>query len=392
MNLLRIAFLTEKYPPDVGGLAISSQRFTQAMAAAGHDVHVISVTSTVPPGQVIHTQRDGVTIHRPGATTRTDDTLAEWFRYLVACHTQTPFDVVHAYFVTQAGFLATYAGHYLGIPSVISARGNDLDRAVFEPRRASHILYALNHATAITANTHDLVRKAQALAPGRTATYIPNGVDANLFTPTPPPNETRPVLPALDSLPVLGFAGEARTKKGLATLLLAYRQIAARRPTGLLLVGGVRSGDDKDMLKVFQKQHPNLPLVLIPDVPPESMPAYYRMFDILLLPSLHDGLPNALLEGMACGCAIIGTPVGGMADVLEDGVNGLLVPPGQAEALTDAVERLLDDSALRRQLGHNARLTVMRSLTPARERDANLHLYADIGAMGLQQATVPHTP
>jgi glycosyltransferase involved in cell wall biosynthesis len=392
MNLLRIAFLTEKYPPDMGGLAISCQRLAQALAAAGHDVHVISATTAVPPGQVVHTQRDGVTIHRLGATTRTDDTLAEWFRYLVATHSQAPFDLLHAYFVTQAGFLATYAGHYLGIPSVISARGNDLDHAIFEPRRASHILYALHHANAITANTHDLVRKAQALAPGRSVRYIPNGVDTTHFTPTPEPDETRPILPALQSLPVLGFAGEARTKKGLATLLMAYRQIAARRPAGLLLVGGVRSGDDKDMLKVFQKQHPILPLVMLPDVAPESMPAYYRMFDILLLPSLHDGLPNALLEGMACGRAIIATPVGGMADVMEDGVNGLLVPPGNAEALTSAVERLIDDPDLRQHLGHHARQTVVRSFTPARELEENLRLYAELGATGQQQATVPHTP
>lgn len=411
-HLLRIALLSETYPPDVGGLAVSAQRLAELLAAVGHDIHVIVCTDTLPAGQVRRVDGGKAsvngdvgsdiksddrndknsTIHRIGAANRIDDTLAHWFDYVVA-HPPAPFDLIHGYFVPKAGFVAAYAAHYLGIPSVVSARGNDIDRAVFEPRKASHIFYALQHATALTANTHDLIRKIRALVPSRDAVYIPNSVDIDLFSP-PPPNIPYTPLPdafalreqlvashpALATLPLIGFVGEARAKKGLSTLLIAVRQVAEQRPIGLLIVGGVRRGDDKDMLKLFQKQHPHIPIVVIPPVPLHEMPHYYHLFDMLVMPSLHDGLPNAVLEAMACGCAIIGTPVGGMVDVLQDGVNACLVPPGDASSLATAIHDLLNQPAHRRSLGECARKTVEQHFTPRRELEATLALYERVRA------------
>jgi glycosyltransferase involved in cell wall biosynthesis len=372
---MRIAVLTEKFLPDVGGLAISANRLATGLVSAGHSVDVFVITTTLAPGEV-KIEKTNVTIHRLGVFKRTDDTLANWFDYVVARHADAPFDLLHAYFITQAGFVAALAGRYLRIPSVISARGNDLDRAMFDPGKAAHIIYALQNARAVTANASELVRKAQAIV-SREVTLIPNGIDTTLFIPG-----TRDDLLVhslgLDGMSILGFVGEARAKKGLAPMLVAYRQVASQRRVALVLVGGVRGGDDKDLLKVFQKQNPDLPLVVVPHVPPEQLPAYYHSFDLLLMPSLHDGLPNALLEAMACGCAIIGTPVGGMADVICDAENGRLVPPGDANALVLAIGELLDDAELRQRLGQRARATVLRDYALQREIELNLALYRQL--------------
>ncbi len=370
---MNIALLTEKYPPDVGGLAVSTQRLAQMLVAAGHRVDVFAPTTTLAPGEISCAEQNGFSVHRLGAHKRTDDTLADWFSVLVASHNESRFDLLHAYFITQAGFIATYAARWLGLPAIVSARGNDLDRAVFDPGKAAHVLSALQNADAITANSRDLIRKVHALAK-REAVLIPNGIDAAHFAPAPRAESLAQSL-GVAGKSIVGFVGEARAKKGLATLLLAFRAVAQKRSAALLLIGGVRDGDDKDTLKIFQKQNRDLHIVVVPHVAPEKLPPYYNLLDVFVLPAIRDGLPNALLEAMACERAVVGTPVGGIPDAVRDRENGLLVPPGDPVALASTLNRLLDDASWRERLGKNARATIISDFTPARELKLNLELY-----------------
>jgi glycosyltransferase involved in cell wall biosynthesis len=368
---MRIALLTEKYPPDIGGLAVSAARLAQLLATAGHRVHVFA-----PAAQTKRAEHDGIVVQRIGVQRRADDSLTAWFESVVAQHQQQPFDVLHAYYLTQAGFIAAYAGRYLDVPSIVSARGNDLDRALFDSSKAAHILYALQHASAITTNAHDLARKAQALC-GREATVIPNGIDAAHFTAAPRDERLAHSL-GVHALPIIAFVGEARAKKGLAPLLVAFRELARQRPCALLLIGGVREGDDAAMVKVFQKQNPDARLVVVPYVSTEALPAYYNLLDVCVLPALRDGLPNALLEAMACERAIVATPVGGIPDAITNEVNGLLVPGGDATALAAAIHALLDDAPLRQRLGRHARETILQRFTPQQELEGNLGVYQKV--------------
>lgn len=374
---MKIALLSEKYTPDIGGLAVSVNRLAEMLGSAGHRVEVIAPESSLEPGRITCSEMPGIRLNRFGVHRRTEDTLADWFDLILARQKAEGFDLLHGFFLTQAGFLAAYAGQFLGLPSVVSARGNDLDRAIFDPGKAVHIHYALTNASAITANSQQLVQKAQALAPGRKAFYIPNGVDPTHFQPLSRNQVLAEIIP-LETAPVLGFVGEARAKKGLATLLLAYKEICENRLVNLLMIGGVRAGDDKNLLQVFMKQNPNLLLAEIPYVPTQELPKYYNMLDVLMMPSLRDGLPNALLEGMACECAIVATPTGGIPDAINNNDNGVLIPPGDAHSLAEAALRLLDDPTLRQHLGHNARATILQKFSPTQEFDGNLSVYRQL--------------
>jgi glycosyltransferase involved in cell wall biosynthesis len=232
----------------------------------------------------------------------------------------------------------------------------------------------------VTAVSPDLARKARALAPGCQAHVIPNGVDASRFAPAPADPALRASLVSDDQTPLLGFVGEARLKKGLTILLPAFARVAAEalkmnRPTPvLLLVGGVRK-DDTDVLRVFQAQNPGLSVQSIPYLDQDRLPSFYNLLDVLVLPSLRDGLPNALLEGMACECAVVTTSVGGIPEVVRHGENGLLISPGQVEALAEAITDLLQSSECRMTLGRAARQTIIRNFDPARELANNLEIY-----------------
>jgi glycosyltransferase involved in cell wall biosynthesis len=371
---MKILLTTEKYPPDIGGLAISVERLARLLVSSGHNVRVVAPSTKLEPGQNLASEHGGVPVHRFGLQQRGEDSLADWFDLVVELVRQDRIDVLHGYFLNKAGFIAAYAGNFLGLPSVVSARGNDLDRAIFDPSKAAHILYALQHASAVTANSRRLARQAQALAPGRPVVHIPNGVDASHFHPLDPDASLLEQL-GLANTAVLAFVGEARAKKGLATLLLAFREIAAVHPTALLLLGGVRPGEDATLLEVFKKQNPALKLVVHPYIPSDVMPAYYSLADLVLMPSRRDGLPNALLEAMACECAVLGTEVGGIPDAIQDGINGRLVPPSDLQALIAATLELLADPAERQRLGQAARQTILADFSLEQELQANLALY-----------------
>ncbi len=377
---MHICLIPEKYPPDPGGLAVSARRLGHGLAAQGHSVHVCHVTEALPacPDSVgarhtEHTTEDGVALHPVGACRRSDDTLADWFDAIVALHRAQPRDILHGYYLARASYVCVLAARYLGLPSVVSARGNDLERTVFDPSRAGAILWALANADAVTAVSADLARRAAALSGGRPVHVIPNGVDAALFAPAAPSGALATQL-ELGNLPTIGFVGEARLKKGLGVLLLAFERLARMQPVQLLLVGGVRD-DDADVLNVFQRQHPGLPVRVVPHTPHERLPAIYNLLDVLVLPSRRDGLPNALLEGMACARPVVASAVGGILDVVTHGRDGLLTPPGDVEALTDTVRLLLHSPDRRRALGEAARQTVQSRFTIEREVAQNAEIY-----------------
>jgi glycosyltransferase involved in cell wall biosynthesis len=367
---MKIALLTEKFPPDPGGLAVSVERLAGLLAGSGHTVHVFAPAHPTR-------QRDNLILHQINPNKHAKDTLAEWFETILRVHASQEFDLLHGYFLPQAGFLAAYAGRYLGIPSVVSARGNDLDRAIFDGQKAAHIFYALQNASMITTNATELLRKCQALAPAREAILIPNGVAADRFTPGPASPELRHSL-GLGNDPVIGFSGELRAKKGLNALLLAFRELTQRHPASLLLVGGARQGSDAETLQVFEKQNPDLRICTVAQVALEKMPEYYRLMDMLVSPSLHDGLPNAVLEAMSCGLPVVGTYAGGLPDAIVDGESGLLAPPGNVKALASAMENLLTEPGLRKRLGEQARIRVQEKFTLQQELQGNLDVYQKI--------------
>ena len=100
--------------------------------------------------------------------------------------------------------------------------------------------------------------------------------------------------------------------------------------------------------------------------------------EVFVLPSRWEGMPNALLEAMACGLPCVATRVSGTEDILRDGENGLLVEPEQPEPLADALRRVLVDATLALRLGQAARATVVERYAVTRIVDQCLALYQSL--------------
>ena len=101
--------------------------------------------------------------------------------------------------------------------------------------------------------------------------------------------------------------------------------------------------------------------------------------DALVHPSLRDGLPNVLLEAMACGKPVIATPVGGVLDVLDDCRNGRIVPIKNVHSLSTVIREVLSDKIMQENLGSAARRTIQDRYTLQNEVDGNLVVYHKLG-------------
>lgn len=377
---MKIALLSEKYTPDLGGLAISAGRLGDSLSAAGNDVRLFAPTSNLPP-TIKQTQRSsGVHVTRFGAHKRVDDTLVDWFELIVEEHKREPFDLIHAYFLPMAGFVGTYAGKYLGIPSVVSIRGNDIERAAFDPGKFSHVMYALQNADAVTTNASILAKKAKAFI-DREIYIVPNGIDTERFKPLEKNMILAEALGLVDEKKkeernfVIGFVGELREKKGMATLLSGYAQLAKTIPASLLIVGEVREGEDKKAFEEFQTTTPQLHITVTGHIPHKDLTAYYSLMDVFVHPSLRDGMPNAVLEAMSCGVPVIATPVGGVLDVLKDGENGFFMSVSDADGLVQIAEKLLREPNTCRQIRQVGRIKIETEFTLQKELNANLRIY-----------------
>lgn len=148
----------------------------------------------------------------------------------------------------------------------------------------------------------------------------------------------------LPDQPYILFVGALQPSKGLLVLLKAYSRLTAAPP--LVLIG-----------TMWHDWSVALPpgVILIRDVPHSSVMAAWERCLFGVAPSLcADALPGVVREAMSKGKAMIATAVGGMPDMIEDGINGLLVPPGDVDALSQAIKRLMEEPQLRNKLGRAA--------------------------------------
>jgi glycosyltransferase involved in cell wall biosynthesis len=183
--------------------------------------------------------------------------------------------------------------------------------------------------------------------------------------------ETRRVLGIGPERFVVGWIGRMTGVKRTDDVLLAVRGLRDRGVDAVLCMVG--DGPDRDAAEVRAHElgivRDSLFLGYQDDVAP-----YYAAFDALILPSANEGTPVSAIESLAGGRPVVATEVGGVPDVVRDGVDGFLVRPGDVDAMADRLARLAADADLRRRMGEAGAASV-------RERYAVERLLADMDAL-----------
>lgn len=333
----RLLFFTDQFPPSIGGVAASAQRIVAALCGLGIAVDVVAWTRALQPG-VVERTGENPRIFRAGRYRQWDSTFPHSLNLCDWLYSTQAYDAIWGHYLAPAGFFAAWIGKLKGTPSAVSIRGNDLDRDIFPPGDFARLRWTLENATVVTAVTAELARKVIALTGRNDVVHLPNAVDHESFHPEPRSLELKRELGIADDELVLGFSGELREKKGLRPILDALRAVREQRPACLLIIGDVRPSE---MPKVFEftgteplRDHRILITGKMEGAP--AVNRHLQLCDVYLQPSLWDGMPNALLEAMAAGCACIASDAGGICEIITSGVDGIVVPRWQLHRLADA--------------------------------------------------------
>lgn len=372
---MRVLWIPERFAPDRGGVATAATRQVLALAPLVERLDVLTLGTGTPPGHAEGFEVGGARVHRVGRAPRDEESLQILFEAAVALGRAERHDLVHGFYAVPAGYVAALAARHLRRPSLVSLRGNDVDVSLFVGSRLAQLQWTLEHATALTAVSREMIERVRAFTDRSAALHhVPNAVDTTVFSPgTPTPDDVR----AFDHYPRpwIAFAGEARLKKGLPTLLAVACRLAEQDAGTLFLVGGVRR-DARDAFERWLAAEPRA-AARVCELPytknRSTLVSYYRAMDLFVFPSAWDGMPNALLEVMACGKPAIATAVGGIPEIIEDGVSGFLVALDALDRFPDRVLQRLDANLI--AIGERARSRVTTHFAPSREIDTLLGLY-----------------
>jgi glycosyltransferase involved in cell wall biosynthesis len=179
--------------------------------------------------------------------------------------------------------------------------------------------------------------------------YVPNGVEQQFFAP----HDYAGKMPLR-----LLYVGTWLDRKGVYYLADCFNALVRSNIPVTLTVAGC--GGTEEYVKNFFAPEARERVNVVPFIERAKMPAVYAEHDVFVFPSLVEGMPLTLLEAMAAGMPVVTTASSGMADVVEDGYNGLLVAPADGEALASAVSKLVGDEGLRGKLGKEGQSTMRR--------------------------------
>jgi glycosyltransferase involved in cell wall biosynthesis len=392
-----IAMIASVFPPSVGGIQTHTLHLCEKLRNRGLEAFVLTRSH---PGLPRYEEIGGVPTYRLGFSRGGPAICAT--SYILECcrHLAThrkQWDVVHAHQMLSPMTVGLLARAALGGKLVVNphASGQIGDVETLRKRRPltgrARLAGALKFGDAfvsISAGIRDDLRRLG--AEEEKIWDIPNGVDTEHFRPLTR-HQRAPLRRAL-GLPdgwMIVFTGRLAPEKGLDTLLQAWPQVRARRPDAqLLIVGG------GERLPTLLAQAGSLAITGSVHFAGECADAapVLQAADCFVLPSMTEGLPVSLLEAMACGLPVVATSVGGSRQLVEDGVSGGLVAPGDAQALS---EKLLAaaDPPRGESWGQRARRQVvaMYSLDTVAEKYAELYQHL-LGIRASSPAAVARRP
>ncbi len=305
---------------------------------------------------------------------------------LVRIFKQNHYELVHSH-SPKAGLLGMIAGRLASVRRLVyTCHGLPLETERGLKRKlllwAERVSCALaDQVLVVSPSLLDVLRKYKVGSDKKMSILADGtacGVDLSRFTPTPELLEKGKIIRRGHSIPaddtVIGFVGRLVPDKGIAILVESFvRLYESNRDIRLLVIGDFEPHRGRLPRGTSETltDHPGIIAVGFT----QEVEPYYAAMDMLVLPTRREGFPYSLLEAAAMGLPVITTKVTGCVDAVVDGQTGLLVPPEDVSALTDAIRKLVVSPQLRFRLGRQARKRVEERFSSRRLLDAHVQFY-----------------
>ena len=352
---MRVCLLSKMFPPGVGGSEMYAYELANALGARNHTVDVI--TQSVPDAEHTVDSHDNVSVHR----------ITKARKYLVPLETlyysvRTRLDVdFNNYDIIQgtlmpASTIALSDKLTFETPIVVTSHGTSLGETrshtaelpsdyllkyLFHP---TNILFdsiagrAADHVIAISQDTRDELVGTYRFDPHKTS-LIPHGVDTTRFYPC---DDVHPAV-SQNKFSLL-FVGRLASRKGLSHAIECIAKLPIDVDAELLIAG---TGRHRERLEELAQSYGVSEQVrFLGYVPDDQLPILYSSADVFLFPSRYEGFGLVFLEAMACGTPVIGTSVGGVPDIIQNGDSGYVVDHNSSEMARRVAELARDSKQL----------------------------------------------
>lgn len=347
--------------PTHGGSGVVATELGSALAAGGHNVHVISYAMPFR----FQAYRHNLTYHE------VEVTAYPLFRYppydlalagrIMDVVDQHGLDLIHVHYAIPHAVSALLAREMLGkigknIRIVTTLHGTDITIIAQQKEFHRVTAYGIEHSDAVTSVSAELRGRVLELLGDRKREIevIPNFIDVERFQPGCCPEKRREI--ARPDEKVVIHVSNFRELKRAPEIIEAFAKVGQRPPARLVMVGdGPDVGACKDLAQRLRLRE-HVTFVGTYDAIWELLP----QADMFVLASEYESFGLSALEAMACGVPTVTTNAGGLPEVVQEGVTGLLAPVGDVPALATAMRTLLGDDALRLKMGAAARERAVR--------------------------------
>lgn len=361
------------------GLGPNFYYISKEQLKQGYEVNVITRRTRSEP---CYEEIDGIKVHRVKSPYNINA-----MRELSRIHATNPFDIVHAHGTCGMSYpLLRFKIHR---PLVVHSHGTALGMMLhrFSPspklsirdfsrsriRESVAIIRQKiywQQADILIAVSNFLKQEIEKLynINGSKIEVAYNGVDTAIFKKVRDTYEFKKKL-GLEDKRVILYAGHFGFRKGILYLIEAMNEILREEPDAFLLcVGGTPKwlGTDiywKTLSKKLREANIQAHAKLLGQVPHQQLPFYYSMADVFAFPSLYEAMGKVIVEAMACETPVVASRVGGIMEIVKDGINGILVEPRNVRDLEKAILMVLQDDQLARKLSQKGRETVESKFT-----------------------------
>jgi glycosyltransferase involved in cell wall biosynthesis len=270
-------------------------------------------------------------------------------------------EIIHAHFAYPEGFAGFLARRLVKVPFVLTLHGYDIltEPSIkygvrLEKRFDSMIRKVLAEVDKVfVASEHVYKAAKSAGCPPEHLVLLPNGVDIERFNPRLDGSLIRKMLGVADR-PVVFTLRWHEPKNGIEYLIRAVPHVLREVPEAVFVIGS-----DGPLMGYHESLAENLGIddhiMFAGRIPRKDLPSYYAASDLFVIPSVVEAFGLVTVEAMACGKPVIGANVGGIPEIIVDGVNGFLIEPKNPEKIAEKVVVLLENPKLRRKMGQNGR-------------------------------------